>query len=201
MTRPNTVKRFKLELLFELLDRSALLSDERDAVEAALEEQRKSTNPKWRVGAAALAHTGEIVAVHNHTVGPTKHAEQICISEFYRQVQNGKLRALVVVGAQGDSPVISRDTPYPDDVELDQVQPSIWMCGKCLEFVHDCTVNVPKVDVLLVCPTGQVLKTTLRALFPKPHTSSVVPLKWENGVCFPVPSTEEHKDNANCNGH
>jgi cytidine deaminase len=200
------VRRFRIEATFDLMDISSLSFDERGAVEAALAEQKKSDNPKWRVGVAALAENGQVVALHNKEIGPTNHAEQLTISEFYKQMPAGKknLKALALAGARVGEEVI-RKNPYDDDVELDKIEPSVWLCGKCLEFIHDCTFNVSDVDILLVTITGEVLKTSLRSLFPKPHTSFTVPIKVEKTelgwVLYPVPSMDEHKENANCNGH
>jgi cytidine deaminase len=206
MLKADTIRRFRVEATFDLMDVVSLSVAERSAVEVAIEEQKKSTNPKWRVGVAALAENGEIVAVYNPDIGPHHHAEQTAVSEFYRRMPVGqkKLKALAVVGARlGENPV-RRTELYEDNVELDQVEPSVWLCGKCLEFIHDCTFNVKDVDILLLTITGQVLKTSLRSLFPKPHTSFTVPLKLERRegggwAVYPVPSTEEHKENANGN--
>jgi len=199
--KPDKVRRFRIESMFDLMDISTLSSDERDAVEAALKQQQKSNNPKWRVGVAALSETGEIVSVYNKDLGPTGHAEQLAISEFYRLMPSGsKIKALALAGAREGESVIRCDDPYGDDVTFDQIDCSIWMCGKCLEFLHDCTFNTPDVTIILVTVTGEVLRTSLRSLFPRPHTSFTVPIKAKNGKLYPVPSTEEHKDNANGNG-
>ncbi len=200
--RSEQIRRFRVEATFDLMHLASLSFDERNAVEAAIIEQKKSDNPKWRVGVAALAENGLIIPVYNKTTGPSNHAEQTAVSEFYKKMPVGqkKLKALALAGAREGEEVIRCDAPYGEDVELDQVEPSVWLCGKCLEFVHDCTFNVPDVDILLVTITGQVLKTSLRSLFPKPHTSFTVPIKIEDGKVYPVPSKEEHKENANSNG-
>ncbi len=47
--------RYKREALYEVMDFDMLVEQERLALAAAYEEQKKSTNPKWGVGAAAVA--------------------------------------------------------------------------------------------------------------------------------------------------
>ena len=66
-------------------------------------------------------------------------------------------------------------------------------CGKCLEFIHDCTANVRDVDFLSVAETGQVIRTSLRSLITAPHTSLRVPVRRVGKVWRPVPSTSGNK--------
>jgi len=199
--KPNKVQRFRIESTFDLMEISALSSDERDAVDAALREQLKSTNPKWQVGVGIGAATGEVIATYNQDLGPDKHAEQVAVSEFYHQLPPGsQIKVLALAGAREGEKVIRCDTPYGDDVEFKDVDCSIWMCGKCLEFVYDCSANVSDITIILVAVTGQVLKTSLRSLFPRPHSSFTVPLAEKDGKLYPVPSTQEHKGNASGNG-
>ncbi|MES2203509.1 MAG: hypothetical protein V4474_04270, partial [Patescibacteria group bacterium] len=174
---------------------SDLNPDERFAFDLAMEEQTKSTNPKWQVGAAAIAEDGTIVATHN-VLGPTQHAEQLVLGELYETLGTSekKLRAMVVVGAQEGQKVFRCDTPYGDDVELDEIECSVWLCGKCLEFMHDCTANVPDVDIILATVTGEILKTSLRSLYTKAHTSSRVPIRWLGSSLWPTPS--DHSNSA-----
>jgi hypothetical protein len=73
----------------------------------------------------------------------------------------------------------------------------VWLCGKCLEFIHDCTSNVPDVDIILATVTGEILKTSLRSLYTKAHTSSRVPVKYSGVDLWPVPSDESNKADEN----
>jgi cytidine deaminase len=185
------IRRFHHDSIFDLMDKSALSSDERDAVDAALREQKKSRNPKWRVGVSVLGESGEIVSVFNESVGPTNHAEQVGISEFYRRMPAGsKIKAIALAGAREGEEVIRCDAPYGDDVSLDEVE-CVYMCGKCGEFATDCTRNTKDVVIILVTVTGQILRTSLRSLFPRIHTSFTVPIAEKDGKLYPVPSTDD----------
>src|ERR1041384_2998723 len=118
-----TIRRYRREVIFDLMPRSLLSSVERDAVDAVLLEQKKSTNPKWRVGVAAIAENDKIIAVHNSKNGPGHHAEQTAVSYFYKLMPVGqkKLKALVVAGAQFDDEVIRCNCPY-HGVPFEQVK-------------------------------------------------------------------------------
>lgn len=197
-----TVQRFVCEAIFELIDKESLSAEERIAIDAAIHEHDKSVNPKWRVGAAAVAEDGTMVSVHNNGGGTDGHAEQRVLTKLYGELEVGKkkLKLIALAGARIGEDVVSIDKPYGDDITLDQIE---WMrpCGKCLEFIHDCTFNVPDVAVLSVTVTGQIMRTSLRSLLTNPHTSFRVPIQVKDGKVHPVPSTDKNKDDCNGNGH
>jgi len=201
--KASRVRRFTRTIAFELIDLESLSLEERAAIEAALEEQKKSQNPKWRVGAAAVAEDGTMVAMHNDQPGPSAHAEQRVLGKLYAALPAGKkrLRLIAIAGARIGEEVVRSDEPYGEDVSLDQIE---WMrpCGKCLEFLHDCTDNIEDADFLSVTITGQVIKTTVHSLLTNPHTSFRVPVECVGGYVFPVPSTEHNKaDDCTCVDH
>lgn len=182
------VKRFEKTVMFELLDFEALDDEEKAAVSAALEAQKKSEDLKFQVGAAALAFDGTMVSTHNDIPGPHGHAEQRVLSKLYTILPAGekKLKLLAMAGAMPGEEVVRTDKPYTAEVGLDDVE---WgkPCPKCLEYIHDRTANVPDVKILSVAATGQVMRTTLRSLLTSPHTSVQVPLdRWSS------PAEENH---------
>ena len=193
--------RFKPDALYEVLDLDLLVEQERLALVTAYDQQKKSTNPKWGVGAAAVAEDGTMVAIYNDAVGPSTHAEQRVLSELYRALRGEKrMKILALAGARRGDPVVSRSEPYPVGTPFKQID-WVCMCGKCGEFVHDCTANVDDVVVLSFAVTGQVVRTSLRSMFTHLHTSFRVPIKFENGAVYPVPSTEANKQDKLLNGH
>ena len=105
------------------------------------------------------------------------HAEMRTLNKLYRSIRVGekKLKIIALAGALAGEPVISQSEPYAADTELEEME---WMkpCGKCLEYIHDRTANVPDVKILSVAATGQVMRTSLRSLVPNPHTSMQVRL-------------------------
>lgn len=182
-----TGKRFEAVSVFELCAIEELSSEERDAVLSALEAQRGSTNPKWRVGATAVSESGVKVSTHN--IDEQGHAEQRVLSMLYAAVQgpHKRLKIIALAGAQPGQEVIREGEPYGEHASLDDIE---WMkpCAKCLEFIHDRTADVPDVEILSVAATGQVLRTSLRSLLPRPHTSVQVPID-----TFMAPASGSHR--------
>lgn len=177
---------------FEVVARNKLAPIERRAVRAALHEQKLSVNPKFQVGAAAVSYDGMLVSYRNDVVGPNWHAEQRVLSNLYAKAKDKRVRLIAMAGARPDEKVISRRNPYVVGCRWGNI---CWAkpCGKCLEFIHDCTANVRDVDFLSVAETGQVIRTSLRSLITAPHTSLRVPVRRVGKVWRPVPSTSGNK--------
>lgn len=178
---------------FEVVPRNSLTTTEKKAVRAALREQELSVNPKFQVGAAAVAHDGTLVSVRNDIVGPNWHGEQRALSGLYAKTTDRRVKLIAMAGARPGENVISRRNPYVVGCNWGNI---CWAkpCGKCLEFIHDCTFNVPDVGFLSVAQTGQVVRTSLRSLITAPHTSLRVPIEKVGNSWHPVPSTSENKN-------
>jgi cytidine deaminase len=189
---------FQRTITFELLDLDELEEDERRAVLEALAEQEQGVNAKFQVGAVAYSYDGTWVSVRNDTPGPDWHAEQRALCNLYAKSKDRRLKFIAMAGARPGEPVVRRDLPlHCKGVNFEDI---CWAkpCGKCLEFIHDCTANVPDVGILSVAQTSQVVRTSLRTLLTAPHTSMRVPVKNIGGeapsaVWHPVPSTSENK--------
>ncbi|HVY72570.1 MAG TPA: hypothetical protein VG984_00750 [Candidatus Paceibacterota bacterium] len=165
------------------------------ALEVAKCRQLESLNKKYCVGAAAVAADGTIASVHNGESGTTTHAEQRVIGALYAKTRNRSVEFIAIAGSRPQEPLISRNERYRQGTRFDEVK---WgrLCGKCLEFVHDCTQgNKEIVAVGSYADSGQIMFTDTRSLMPAPHISFRVPLQCDGrGNLYPVPSVEENKN-------
>lgn len=187
---------FEKVVRFELLDMGNLTHEEGTAVEAAIREQKLGVNKKFQVGAAACSYDGTMVSCRNDTPGPDWHAEQRALCNLYVKSRDKRIKLIAMAGARPGEELIQNGVPqYCECTKLDDV---CWAkpCGKCLEFIHDCTANVPDVTILSVAITGQVIRTSLRSLITAPHTSLRVPVEKVANAWHPVPSTTENKNDA-----
>lgn len=185
---------FTRKILFELVDKGDLSGQEQMAVEEALREQSRGVNRKFQVGAVAVGCDGTMASVRNDTPGPDWHAEQRALCNLYAKSKVRRLKLIAMAGARPGEEVIQYGhKPYQEGMLFDDV---CWAkpCGKCLEFIHDCTANVSDVGILSVAKTGQVVRTTLRSLITAPHTSLRVPVECVGNAWHPVPSTAHNKD-------
>ena len=184
---------FQRTIRFELLDMCNLDDDEKRAVEGALHEQLQGVNKKFQVGAVAVSYDGTSVSVRNDTPGPDWHAEQRALCNLYAKSKDKRLKLIAMAGARPGEQVVQEGVPrYCECIRFEEI---CWAkpCGKCLEFIHDCTANVEDVTILSVAVTRQVVRTSLRSLLTAPHTSMRVPIEQVGKTWHPVPSTSQNK--------
>lgn len=173
-------KKLEVPAIFELVDMENLEEEERLAVQEAIAVHKKSTNEEYHAGATAVAEDGTRVARHNEIQGTTGHAEQLALTALYRAVSlnpsQRKLKLLALAGSRPGEEVIREKEKYPKDVSLKEVECGK-VCGRCLKFISDYSANSEDVKILLVAATGQVVRTSLRSLYPMPHIPTRVSLK------------------------
>lgn len=195
------VKTLEQSNSFQIWNIEDLPTDEKLAVQNAIEAYKKSTNKEFRAGACAVALNGESVVKHNHTNEPGKgqkgHAEMLALEGLYETVNptDRKLKIMALAASYPDEKLIHNDIPYEAETPLGSVNELDvhGICGRCLKRMSDLTGNnLPNFDngkrsegwdpiILLVMGTGQVLRTTLSALYPiayVPHQTDIRP--WEN---------------------
>lgn len=172
--------------LFELAD---LPEEERVAVEDAIAAYHRSNNPEFRAGACAVAEDGTRVARHNEVEGAEGHAEMLALTSLYRAVKptERKLKLLAFAGSAPDEDLVRTDQKYGRRVKFNEIEGES-ICGRCRKFISDYTGNFISIEtgkddpndrgptILMVTATGQILRTDLRTLYPKPHLPRQVPL-------------------------
>jgi cytidine deaminase len=177
-----------------LVDMEDLELDQQAAMRAALDVQRLSKNRKFMVGAAAVAFDGTLVRIHNGISGTTTHAEQLVVGSLYAKTRSRAIKFLAIAGARKKEEVLRKNEQYVQGTPFAKIG---WakLCGKCLEYLHDCTGNVEDVVVGSYADSGQIVLTSTHALMPAPHISLRVPLEYDSvGNFYPTPSTEANKD-------
>jgi len=180
----NPVAVFERTISFQLFDREHLTEEQQATVAAALVAHNASEDTKIHAGAAAMAHDGTIVSTHNDIPGSFGHAEQRVVSLLYATLPLGhkKLeRIALAVTLAGEEMV--REHKYDAFVSFFALRPSL-PCGKCLEYISDVTANVDDFEFLLILPSGQVIMTSLRSLFPWPYVS--VQVAYDPDRCCPM---------------
>ncbi|OGJ59374.1 hypothetical protein A3D11_00480 [Candidatus Peribacteria bacterium RIFCSPHIGHO2_02_FULL_49_16] len=172
--------------LFELAD---LPEEERVAVEDAIAAYHRSTNPEFRAGACAVAEDGTRVARHNEFEGQEGHAEMLALTSLYRAVSptEKKLKLLALAASAPDEELARIPQKYGKRVKFDDIEGES-ICGRCRKFISDYTGNFIGDDgknnpndrgpiILMVAATGQILRTDLRTLYPKPHLPRQISLE------------------------
>jgi cytidine deaminase len=185
----NAVRNLDTPGQWQLFELSELPEEERVAVEDAIAAYHRSTNPEFRAGACAVAEDGTRVARHNELEGAEGHAEMLALTSLYRAVKptEKKLKILALAATAPDEELVRVSQKYGKRVKFNEIEGES-MCGRCRKFVSDYTGNFlddsgkdnPKDRgpiILMVAATGQVLRTDLRTLYPKPHLVRVVPLE------------------------
>jgi len=187
----NVVKEFKKESVFQLVELDSLPEEEKLAVMEAYAEQKRSKNPEFPAGAAAVAEDGTRVAKHNEYAGREGHAEQLAITALFRAVKlspsERKLKMVALAASNPHTGVVHEEQPYDEDSTLSDVT---WAkpCGHCLKFISDYAGNLlseetgkddlsKDVTILSLTATGQVMRTSLRSLLPAPHIPTQVSLR------------------------
>lgn len=174
---------------YQLFNIEDLPEEQRLAALDAIAAYKKSTNKEFRAGAVAVAENGDKAVRHNEVAGPAGHAEMLAVASLYRTVAPGqfKLKIIALAGTYPHEELIRVDTPYGSDVKLEDIDVHT-ICGRCRKFIHDYWrgnaidekgIDDPAKDVTLLMVTGsnQVLRSTLRTMYPLPYRVSQVPLE------------------------
>ena len=183
---PNAVRNLETPSQWQLFEIKDLPEEERVAVESAIAEYNRSTNEEFRAGACAVAENGTMVATHNEFRGENQgqegHAEMLALAALYRAVKptEKKMKLLAFAGSAPEEDLVRIDKKYDKNVKFNDIEGES-ICGRCRKFISDFTGNYlsaktgkdnPKDRgpiILMVAATGQVLRTDLRTLYPKPH--------------------------------
>ena len=194
---------------YQLFNIDELSEEERSAVRDAIAAYGKSDNKEFRAGAVAVAENGDKAVRHNEVGGPEGHAEMLAVGALYRSVAPGKfkLKAIALAGTYPDEELVRRE-PYGSDVKVEEIDVHT-MCGRCRKFVNDHWrghaidehgKDIPEEDVAILMVTGsnQVLRSTLRTLYPLAYMPSQVSLKSLEQSATHAPDT--YGPNGNGNG-
>ena len=186
---PQAVRKIEVPTQFELFEIDELPEEERVAILDAIASYHRSTNLEFRAGACAVAEDGTRVSRHNEVEGAEGHAEMLALTSLYRAVKPSekKLKLIAFAGSSPDEDLIHLKEKYGKDIEFHKIEGES-ICGRCRKFISDYTGNFidPATGkdegargptILMVTATGQVLRTDLRTLYPKPHLPRQVPLK------------------------
>jgi len=186
---PNAVRNFETPGHWQLFELNELPEEERVAVESAIAEYHRSTNPEFRAGACAVAMDGTSVARHNEIEGREGHAEMLALTSLYRAVKptEKKLKLLALAASAPEEDLDRVPEKYGKRVKFDDIEGES-ICGRCRKFISDYTGNFLGPDgknnpndrgpiILVVAATGQILRTDLRTLYPKPHLPRQISLE------------------------
>jgi cytidine deaminase len=183
---PNSIRNFETPGYWQLFEASELPEEERAAVESAIAAYHRSTNQEFRAGACAVAEDGTSVARHNEYRGENKgqegHAEMLALASLYRAVKptEKKLKIMAFAGSAAGEELVTRTDKYGKNVRFNDIGGES-ICGRCRKFISDFTGNFLSPEtgkddpkdrgpiVLMVADSGQILRTDLRTLYPKPH--------------------------------
>jgi cytidine deaminase len=183
------VKTLEVPTQFELFEIDNLPEEEKVAILDAIASYHRSTNPEFHAGACAVAEDGTRVSRHNEVEGTEGHAEMLALASLYRAVKPSerKLKILAFAGSAPDEELIRLEKKYGEDVKFTEIEGES-VCGRCRKFISDYTGNfidagtgkdegAPGPTILMVTATGQVLRTNLRTLYPKPHLPRQISLQ------------------------
>lgn len=194
------VKTLEQAKTFEIWNLEDLPTQERLAVQDAVETYKMSTNKEFRAGACAVAFNGEKSVKHNHTnepgIGQKGHAEMLALEGLYETVNpaDRRLKIMALAASYPDQKLVHNDTKYETGTSVESVNELDVhrVCGRCLKRIADLTGNnLPDFNngerreawdpiILTVMGTGQVLRTTLSALYPMPHVPHQTDIRpWE----------------------
>lgn len=186
---PTAAKTLEVPTEFGLFEIEALPEEEKVAVLDAIAAYHRSANLEFRAGACAVAEDGTRVSRHNEIEGAEGHAEMLALTSLYRAAKPNekKLKILAFAGSAPDEELVRIKEKYGKNVEFNDIEGES-ICGRCRKFISDYTGNF--IDektgkdegsrgptILMVTATGQVLKTDLRTLYPKPHRPRQISLK------------------------
>jgi len=181
------VVRFK-DVAAELWNIADLNEEEKVAALDAIEAYKRSQNREFLAGAVAVAENGDKVAMHNENSEPGKgqegHAEMLALASLYSMRPSARnLKILALAGSFPTENLTARTDVYGKEAKTSRDVHFHRVCGRCLKRASDYSgndvpysaetgkkVNPKSPTVLMVVSPKQVVRTTLRALYPLPHT-------------------------------
>lgn len=153
----------------QIYDYRDLDDDYRALLFAAARVRRKAQAPysRYFVGAAVKSQSGKIYAgcnVERCSWTQTTHAEQNAIDSMVAAEGPTKIEMIALVGA----PEKTKLDVLPE-VASGQIQ---WIsevpvpCGHCLQIIWENCFGDGTVEIVSLCPTGEVAITTIASAFP-----------------------------------
>lgn len=177
-TRPQVIREYARPTRYALVEIAKLPDDEKRAVEAAKLKYNESVNEDFKAGACALAENGHFFAANNNIVGRGGHAESAALSGMYQTVEPSEriAKAVVLVASKPRVNILNDERRYSENDELEDID---WenVCGHCRKFINDYTAgNTEDVTIIVVLNNEQVVRTSLKSIYPFPHKVTRVPL-------------------------
>lgn len=178
----------------ELWNIKDLPEEERAAALDAIEAYKHSENKEYLAGAVAVSEHGHKAVMHNENSpvgrGQEGHAEMLALAALYATRPSARsLKILALAGSFPSEDLTTRTDVYGEEVHSSRDVHFGRICGRCLKRASDYSGNdVPLTDgtltdgkanlvevkspvVLMVVNPKQVVRTTLRVLYPLPHVN------------------------------
>ncbi len=176
----------------ELWNIKDLPEEERAAAFDAIEAYRHSENREYLAGAVAVSEHGHKAVMHNENSpvgkGQEGHAEMLALAALYATRPSARsLKILALAGSFPSEDLTNRTELYGKEVHTSRDMHFGRVCGRCLKRASDYSGNdLPLTDgtlidgkanlieakspvILMVVNPKQVVRTTLRVLYPLPH--------------------------------